>query len=204
MESMKKNFKVVKEFDAVFEKNVLVSLDGETPVKAVENITGLCEKNENDLKSNLNNGNFQVQNPYILLFFNKITSGLLSVGIGSYFPFNLFPFFVDVSSYSNEVFLSHEPVFLNSSDYISGLYILNKIEDFVFFGIDVGAISAFGNKIIYYKDEVNKKVNNNYFGIISASPSIYLPRFYKSRKYISEQKKDIYYTAMGSNVFLSI
>ncbi len=204
MEIVKNEFKVVKEFNALFETNILISLDNMPPVKAVKDVIGACEKNELELQENLNKGSFQVTVPYFVSFFNKNTGGIINVGIDSYFPFDFFPFFVDVGDFSNVVFLAHEPTFGSIDDYISGLYLLNNLQGFNVFCIDIGSISAFGNKVINFKNDIENILNENYVGIFSASPSIFLPKIKKNRNYIIEAKEDIFYSNGGSNVFLSI
>jgi len=204
MEIVKENFKFVNKFDAIFEKNVLISLDDEAPFKAVENVTGAYEKNETELKEEFNKGSFQVQVPYILLFFNNKTKGIQSLGIGSYFPFDFFPMYVNLNNFSSEVLLTHEPMFLQSKDYISGLYKLNNVFNFIFFTLDVGSISAFGNKVIYFKDEVDKISNDNYLGLITASSSIFLPDDKQLRNYSSETSSNIFFVACGSNIYTTI
>ncbi|MBW6517993.1 MAG: hypothetical protein K0A89_05780 [ANME-2 cluster archaeon] len=203
IEKIKERFSVVNEFDALFKKNVLISLSGKPPLKAVKNIINLLEKNDSELKNEFDKGKFQVQNPYILIFFNKKTNGIQSVGLNAYFPFDLFPFFLDLTEYSNKVLLTHEPIYINLNDYISSLYHLNNLEHFAFFIIDVGSISAFGDRIISYNDEINN-LFNEYFGIISASPSIFLPDRYKKREYIAESDENIYYISGGGNIFTTI
>ncbi|MDF1558394.1 MAG: FIST N-terminal domain-containing protein, partial [ANME-2 cluster archaeon] len=163
MEIVKTNFNVVKEFNALFEKNVLISLDNEAPVTAVKNVTGAYEKNEKEIQEEFNKGSYQVSVPYFVSFFNKKTGGFLSIGIDAYFPFDLFPFFADVSEFSNLVFLGHEPIFIKMNDYISALFLLNNTKNFNLFCLDVGSISAFGNKTLDFKIEIEKQLHENYF-----------------------------------------
>ncbi len=204
MEIVKSKFKVVKEFDALFEKNVLISLDNKPPVKAVKDIIGASEKNEFELKDKFDKGSYQVVVPYFILFFNKKTGGFVFTGIESYFPFDLFPFYINIEDFSNPVYLAHEFVYIEINDYISGLYQLKENNNFKFFSIDVGSISAFGNKVIDLKNEIHKKQSENYFGILTASPSTFLPEPLINRNYIVETKKNIFYTSSGTNIFLSI
>jgi hypothetical protein len=204
MEIVKSNFNVVEEFNALFEKNILISLDNTAPVKAVKDVIGSLEKNEFELKDNLKKGNYQVVVPYFILFFNKKTGGYVFTGIDSYFPFDFFPFFVDVDDFSDTVFLAHEFVYVKINKYISGLYLLNKNKNFKLFYLDVGSISAFGNKVIDIKNEIEEIQNENFFGIITASPSVFLPEKFKKRDYIVEIKNNIFYTSSGTNIFLSI
>src|SRR3990170_8042435 len=68
-------FKIVKEFKAKFEKNVLISLDGKPPVEAVKNIIYVSEEEEKELLGHLDKGDFKAVMPYNLLFFNKKTKG---------------------------------------------------------------------------------------------------------------------------------
>jgi len=205
-EIIKENFKVVKEFDVLFEKNILISLDGKPPVQAVKDVTGTYEKDENELMENLDKGKFKVQVPYILMFFNEKLKSMQTLGIDSYFPFDLFPFFFDIDQFSKKAFLSHEPIFLKPENYISGLQKLKMVnhENHVFFCIDVGSISAFGDKVISFKDKVAKIASDNYFGIISESPSIYLPKNMKNKNYMTESKENIFFTSGGGNIFMSI
>ena len=204
MEIIKNNFTVVKEFDALFKKNILISLDNMPPVKAVKDVIGTADKNELELKESLDKGGLQVPVPYFISFFNENTAGYVHTGIDSYFPFELFPFFIDVDDFSDTVFLAHESMYIKMNDFISGLYLLNKNNNFKLFCVDVGSISAFGNKVIDLKTEIEEIQNKNYFGIITASPSTFLPEEFKRRNYIVETKKNIFYTSGGTNVFLSI
>ena len=48
--------------------------------------------------------------------------------------------------------------------------------------MDVGSISAFGDKVIYFKDEVKNISKNGYLGLFTASSSIFLPDYRKLRK----------------------
>jgi hypothetical protein len=156
-------FTVVKEFNALFEKNILISLDSKSPVKAVKDVTITIEKDEMELKEDFNKGSFQVQVPYFILFFNKKLRTIQTLGISSYFPFDLFPFFFDTIDLSNKVFLAHEAVFLKLNDYISSLYLLEKTENFILFCIDVGTISAFGNRVLYFIGIILLKQKKIYF-----------------------------------------
>ncbi|MCK5460200.1 hypothetical protein KAI52_03730, partial [Candidatus Parcubacteria bacterium] len=204
MEIVKENFKVVKEFDAVFEKNVLISLDGEAPVKAVKGVIGAYEIDDLSLKENLNKGTLQVQVPYFISFFNKRTAGLLNIGIEAYFPFDLFPFMVNINDFSNRVFLAHEPAYSNMFNFISGLYQIEKMENFNLFYLDVGSISAYGNKVVSFQNEIEKNLNKNYFGVISATSSIFIPDKLKMRNHLIEVDKNIFWSNGGTNIFLSI
>ena len=94
---MSNEFKIIKEFKAKSEKNVLISLDGKSPTEAVKNLIYISEEKDKELNEHLENGDFKVQMPYMLLFLNKKTNGAFLLGIGSYYPFDLFPFFMDVS-----------------------------------------------------------------------------------------------------------
>ncbi|HEY6585870.1 MAG TPA: FIST N-terminal domain-containing protein, partial [Candidatus Methanoperedens sp.] len=67
-------FKTIKELKAKFEKNILISLDGKPPVEAVKNLIYISEKKEKELNEHLDKGDFKVQMPYELLFFNKKTN----------------------------------------------------------------------------------------------------------------------------------
>lgn len=204
MEIVEDKFKVVEKFDALFEKNILISLNSKSPVKAVKDVTRTYEKDEMELKEEFNKGSFQVQVPYFILFFNKKLKTIQTLGISSYFPFDLFPFFFDTNDLSNKVYLTHEPIFLKLNDYISSLYSLENTKNSVLFCIDVGSISAFGNKVLFFKDEIEKIASDNYFGIISESPSIFIPKKYQNRNYITESKEDIFFASNGTNVFLTI
>jgi len=204
MEIIKNNFTVVKEFDALFKKNILISLDNMPPVKAVKDVIGASDKNELELQDNLGKGGLQVPVPYFVSFFNKKTGGFLCIGIEAYFPFDLFPFFADVSDFSNLVFLAHEPMYIKMNDFISGLYLLNNTKNFNLFCLDVGSISAFGNKAMDFKIDIEKLLVKNYFGILSAASSIFLPEIFINRKYIVENEKNVFFANGGTNIFLSI
>jgi len=125
-EIIKQNLEILKEFDAFFDKNVLISLDGKPPLKAVKDVIGSYEKSITKLSDKFNKGNIQVQVPYFLSFFNNKIGSIMNTGIDAYFPFDLFPFIVDVNDFSTSVFLSHEPIHSQMYNYISGLYLLKK------------------------------------------------------------------------------
>jgi len=198
-------FKIVKKFKAKFEKNVLISLDGKPPVEAVKNLIYVSEEKEEKMMEHLDKGDFKTQMPYVLLFFNKKTNGIFLIGMGSYFPFDLFPFFMDISDYSEEVALAYEPIDKKFDSFISCLNNLTYNNDnFVYFCVDIGAASAFGKKIFDYKDKINKLLGKNYFGILSAPTSAYIPPEYRLRNYLSETHNNTFFMSAGTNTCLEI
>lgn len=200
-----KEFTIIKEFKAKFEKNVLISLDGKPPMQAVKNLIYVSEENEKEMNEHLKKGDFKVQMPYCLLFLNKQTNGAFLLGIGSYFPFDLFPFFMDVSDYSQEVYLVYELIDDKFDSFLSSLNNLKYNPGrFVFFSIDIAAPAAFGMKIFEYKDKVNKLLGNNYFGIISAPSSAYIPPEFCLRNYLSETKNNTFFMSAGTSISLEI
>lgn len=198
-------FKIIKEFKAKFEKNILISLDGKPPVEAVKNLIYISDEKETELNKHLDKGDFKVQMPYGLLFFNKKTNGIFLLGIGSYFPFELFPFFMDISDYSEDVLLVYELLENKFDSFISGLNNL-KYNDgrFVYFTMDVGAVAVFGKKTFEYKDKINKLLSNNYFGIMSAPSSAYIPSGFRLRNYISETDNNTFFIGAGTSSCLEI
>lgn len=198
-------FKIIKKFKAKFEKNILISLDGKPPVEAVKNLIYISDEKAKELNEHLDKGDFKAQMPYELLFLNKQTNGAFLLGIGSYFPFELFPFYLDISDYSEEVALVYELLDDKFDAYISCLNNL-KYNDgrFVYFSMDVGAVTAFGNKTFEYKDKVNKLLGNNYFGIISAPSSAYIPPEFRLRNYLSETHNNTYFMSAGTSSSLEI
>ncbi len=198
-------FKIIKQFKANFEKNVLISLDGKPPVKSVNELIYMSEEKKEDLLEHLNKGDLKVVMPYELLFFNKKTNGAFLLGIGSYFPFDLFPFYMDTSDFSEEIALMYEPIDNKFDAFISSLNNLKFNNDkFVYFFLDIGVASAFGEKIFEYKEKVNKIIGNNYFGIISAPPSAYLPPEFQLREYLSETNNNTFFISGGTNACLEI
>lgn len=201
---IRKEFTVLKEFKASFKKNVLISLDGMPPVNAVKDLTAVSARKEEDILNKMGTGDFQAQTPYMLMLFSKKQKGIILVGIGSYYPFDLYPFFIDISDYSEEVFLGYEFIDFKSHDFISSLKHLKQSNSFKFFCIDVGTISAFGERIFSYKDEIKKVTNDNYIGILTAAPSIFLPGKMVKRNYIPEAEENIFFTSAGTNVCLEL
>jgi len=198
-------FQIIKEFKAKFNKNVLISLDGKPPVEAVKNLIYISGEKEKDLNEHLDKGDYKVVMPYGLIFLNKKTNGAFLLGIGSYFPFDLFPFFMDISDYSDEVVLAYEMVDNKFDAFISCLSNLKCNNGrFVFFSIDIGAATAYGEKIFEYKDKVNKLLGTNYFGIISAPPSIYIPPEFKQRNYLTETLNNTFFMSAGTSACLEI
>lgn len=201
---VRREFTIVKEFKANFEKNILISLDGVPPISAVKDLTAVLAEKEEDLFKKLDKGNFQVQTPYMLIFFTKKSKGMVLVGMGSYYPFDLYPFFIDTSEFIEDVFLGYEYIYFKSSDFISSMRHLRCNNDFKFFCIDVGSVSAFGKRVFTYKDEIKELVDENYFGIMTEAPSVYLPKGMKKRNYISEAQPDIFFNSAGTNICLEI
>ena len=198
-------FKIIKKFKAKFEKNILISLDGKPSVEAVNNLIYISDEKAKELNEHLDKGDFKVQMPYELLFFNKKTNGIFLLGIGSYFPFELIPFYMDISDYSEEVALVYELLDDKFDAFISCLNNL-KYNDgrFVYFSMDVGAVASFGKKALEYKDKVNKLLGNNYFGIMSAPSSAYIPSEFRLRNYISEIHDNTYFISAGTSSCLEI
>jgi len=198
-------FKVIKEFKANFKKNVLVSLDSKPPVHAIKNLISTSEEKENELLGHLEKGDYIVHRPYFLLLFNKKTSGAFLLGIGSYYPFDLFPFFMDISDYSEDFAMVYEVIENKFDKFYSSLNNLkNNRDSFVYFCIDVGAVAAFGEKAFEYKTKIKELLGKNYFGILSAPPSAYLPPEYKLRDYLTESSNNIFFMSAGTNVCLEI
>ena len=127
--------------------------------------------------------------PYILIFFNKKTYGMIHTGLGAYYPFDLYPFFVDVSDCDERVFLAYEFIKGKFNEFISTLNNVANEEKIKIFFMDVGVIMAFGSKVFMYNDEIKKITKNNYFGILSEAPSIYLPKNLQKRNYITQQAR---------------
>ena len=202
---VKKEFTILKEFKADFEKNVLISLDGMPAVEAVKNLIYVSGKKEEELLGHLDKGDYKVHMPYEFLFFNKKTNGFFNLGVGSYFPFDLFPFFMDVSDYSEDVSLGYVLVDDKFDDFISSLKNLKRNNDsFHFIYIDVGAVTAFGEKVFEYNNKIKNLLGKNYFGILSTAPSAYIPREFRLRNILSEVEENIYFVAGGGNGCLEI
>ncbi|MDP2766070.1 MAG: hypothetical protein Q8O41_01250 [Candidatus Methanoperedens sp.] len=203
-EIVRREFTVVKEFKANFEKNVLILLDEKSPVEVLKNFISVSKENQDALLKRIDKGNFQAQMPYMLVFFSKGTTGIIHTGFGAYYPFDLYPFFFDVSDCDEQIFLAYEFIDGKFGEFISSLKQIKHEDTFKFFSIDVGVTQAFGNKVFEYKDEIKKLAKQNYFGIITEAPSIYLPKNLQKRNYITEAGKDIFFTAAGTNVCLEI
>ncbi|MCX9082250.1 MAG: hypothetical protein OIN83_08630 [Candidatus Methanoperedens sp.] len=200
-----KEFNVIKKFKAKFEKNILISLDGKSPVEAVNKLIYISDEKAKELHDHLDKGDFKAQMPYELLFINRETKGAFLLGIGSYFPFELFPFYLDISDYSEEVALVYELVDDKFDAYLSCLDNLkNNDGRFVYFSMDVGAIAAFANKTFEYREKVNKLLGNNYFGIISAPSSAYIPHEFRLRDYLSETHTNTFFMSAGTSICLEI
>ncbi|MCX9087175.1 MAG: hypothetical protein OIN90_06400 [Candidatus Methanoperedens sp.] len=202
--NVNKEFTVIKEFKAIFEKNILISLDGMAPVEAVENLIYAAEKKKEDLLGKLEKGEYKLYIPYELLFFNKKTNGVFLLGIGSYYPFELFPFYADLSDYSEDVALVYEIVEEKFELFISSLKNLKYNDRFTYFFLDVGVTTAFGEKVFEYKDKVKQLLGKNYFGILSCAPSAYLPLEFQARDNLSESGKNIFFSSAGTNACIKI
>ncbi len=198
-------FTVIREFKANFEKNVLISMDGIPSVKAVKDLIYVSEKNDEESLRHLDKGDFKLYRPYELLFFNKKTNGAFILGMGSYFPFDLFPFFMDVSDYSEDVILAYEAIHGKFDAFISSLNHLKYNNGrFVYLLIDVGVVAAFGEKALEYKNKIKIILNGNYFGILSIAPSAYIPPGFKLRNYLSESSKNTFFMSAGTNACLEV
>ncbi len=201
---VRREFTVVKEFKANFEKNVLIFLDEKFPIEALKDFICVSKETKDDLLKRMDKGNFQTQMPYMLVFFNKKTNGMIHTGFGPYFPFDLYPFIFDASECDEHVFLAYEFIDGKFEKFISSLKQTKHEETFKFFSLDVGTTQAFGNKVFAYSDEAKKLAKQNYFGVITEAPSIYLPKDLQKRNYIAEAAHDIFFTAAGTNVCLEI
>lgn len=198
-------FKIIKEFRANFEKNILISLNGSPPLEAVKNLIYVSGENEKEFLKHFDKGDYKVYMPYNLLFFNKKTNGAFLIGMGSYVPFDLFPFFMDVSDYSEEVVLAYELLDNKFDAFISSLYSLKHNNGhFVYFCVDAGVVAAFSEKVLEYKEKIEKMLNTNYFGILSCAPSAFIPPEFQVRKYLSESNDNTFYTSAGANACLEI
>ncbi len=204
IEIVRKEFTVVKEFKARFKKNILISLDGKPPVEAVKDLISVKNEEQKDHLNRMDKGNFQAQMPYMLVFFNKKTHGMIHTGFGAYYPFDLYPFFVDVSDCDERVFLAYEYVDGKFDDFISTLKQVNNEERSKLFSLDVGTILAFGSKVFTYSDEIRKIAKQNYFGTVSVAPSVFLPKRIQRRNNITETEENIFFTAAGTNVCVEI
>ncbi|MCX9010966.1 MAG: hypothetical protein OIN66_07580 [Candidatus Methanoperedens sp.] len=200
----RKEFTILKEFKANFEKSVLISLDGKPPMEAAKNLVAVSTIKEKDFLNKMGDGNFQVQTSYVLVFFCKKTKGVFFVGMGSYFPFNLYPFYTDVSDCSEDVFLGCENLYYELKDFISSLRHPMDNNDFKFFCLDVGPFFSFSREKYSYKDKIRELAKENYFGIISENPSAYLPKEMQKRNYFSEIEPNIFFGSGGSNFRLDI
>ncbi len=200
-----KEFTVIKEFKANFIKNVLISLDGKPPVEAVKDLINISQEKKDDMLIHLDKGNYKLYRPYGLIFFNKKTNGAFLLGMGSYVPFDLFPFFVDVSDYSENVALAYIRVENKFESFISSLNNIKHTNDgFTYFCIDVGVAAAFGAKVFEYKDKINNLFDKNYFGIFSFAPSAYIPPGYHFRNHLSELQNNTFFISAGTNACLEI
>lgn len=202
--NVSKEFTIIKEFKANFEKNILISLDGMAPVEAVENLIYAAEKQKEDALGKLEKGEFNLYIPYELLFYNKKTNGIFLLGISAYYPFELFPFYADVSDYSDEVALAYEIIEDKFDAFISTLNLPKNRGAFNYFFLDVGVTTAFGEKVFEYKDKVKQILKENYFGILSCAPSAYIPPEFQKKKYLSEAGKNIFFSSGGTNACLEI
>ncbi|MCG2737655.1 MAG: hypothetical protein L6282_14820 [Candidatus Methanoperedenaceae archaeon] len=200
-----KEFKVIRKFKANFEKNILISLDGMPPMQAVKDLIYAPEEKTEETLKHLEKGDYKLYRPYELVFFNKKTKGAFILGMGNYVPFDLFPFFMDVSDYSEDVVLAYELIDDKYDAFISSLNNLKPDNSrFVYFFIDVGVVAAFGKKVFEYKDRIKNLVNKNYFGILSFAPSVYIPPELKLRDCLSESLNNTYFMSAGTNACLEI
>ncbi|MDY6930461.1 MAG: FIST N-terminal domain-containing protein [Halobacteriota archaeon] len=197
-------FKVLKEFQAVFEKNVLISLDGKPPVEAVEDFVYISKNCEGEIIERFEKGSFEVWGPYFLIFFDETSNRMFHVGIRGYYPFDIFPFFVDISGFSDKVLLARVRAFTRLNDFISPLYMSGEQSRFKLFTIDVGAISAFGDKTYTLKNEISNLAKKNYFGIITEPASTYLPPKYQRRNYMLEVGENIFFSSAGTGSCIEI
>ena len=90
------------------------------------------------------------------------------------------------------------------SAFISSLNNLKSDNRFAYFFIDVSAAAAFGNKVYEYNDKVKQLLGENYFGVLSCAPSVYLPPEFQMRNYLSESGKNIFFSSAGTNACLKI
>jgi len=55
-----------------------------------------------------------------------------------------------------------------------------------------------------HKDKIKKTLGENYFGILSFTPSAYIPPGFQSRNYFSESLKNTFFMSAGTNTCLEI
>lgn len=201
---VEEHFTVVKKFKAEFERNILISLDGKPPLAALKGLTSVKETDEEGIRSRLETGCFQAQMPYILIYFNKYTKGIMAHAVGAYYPFELFPIFFDTRGFSKEVWLGFEPFYGRLKDFASSLYPFEGETGFKFFVIDVGVVLAFEEKSVYYRDEIARIFRDNYFGLLTGVPSVYLPERFPRRNVLTEVKKGLLFSSCGSDLCVHI
>ena len=61
-----------------------------------------------------------------------------------------------------------------------------------------------GKSFNEYKDKVKKLLGKNYFGILSFTPSAYIPPGFQSRNYFSESFNNTFFMSAGTNTCLEI
>ncbi len=188
--------------NATMKDTIIVDIEGRPPVEVlIERYNTLRKLSEDEIMNRMTKKKLEVQTPFILTLISKITGGVSLIGLGDYYPINSYPIFFDTSGFDSRVYFSSDPHIGKLKEFISFLKHKESKDSFDFFIMDAGTIPAFGDKILKIIPELKEK-SSQWFGIITASPSSFIPDTYKKRNYLTEIEPGIMVTASGSGILM--
>lgn len=204
MEKIRNMKGILREAEAEFAGNVLISIDGRAPQDVIKDLTGVKKPEDKEFLEKLNRGHFDVQMPYTINFINRKTAGSFYMGAASYYPFDLYPIVFDTEDLDNRVLMGYEPFYGRMSEFVKSVEYVKDPSKFNFILLDVSSIMAFGEYAYSYRDFIREKCKEDYFGIFNSAPFVYLPERFRKRNYLPEVENGIYFTGGGTNVTIEI
>lgn len=203
-EFIEENFKALKKLKIQRRGNIISSINNKKPMKEIKNIKKTFRLNEEDMVDNIEKGKLPSEVPYVIFLRNKDTNGVSTIGVSDIYPFSMFPTYLDLSNYSKNAYLGFEPL-KKFESFCSSLKKLNNPEkSFTFSIFDISTLESFDLSRINYTETLKKNAKQNYFSIITGTPSIFLPKEYWEKDYLPEAEKEILFSGTGINISLEI
>ncbi|RZN63456.1 MAG: hypothetical protein EF811_00060 [Methanonatronarchaeia archaeon] len=182
--------------------NVISSIDGVPPMEKVEGFKGGVVSSE-EFREKVEEESISGESPFIMFLLNSDTGGGSFLGVSNIYPFSYFPSYLDFDSFDDELYFGYEPAKGKLFDYISSVDGVSG-SGFVFSVFDVASISIFGDMVLEYRDYLEEQIGDNYFSVLSVSPSVYLPRRFWRRDYLVEVSNNVLFAGSGLSVSVEI
>jgi|Deesub1362A_J573_1020465.scaffolds.fasta_scaffold00610_23 hypothetical protein len=199
---VRKSFSKVETFKANMSKYVIMDIEGNPPFKLLqERYNTIHKMSEDEILNKVERKKLDVQTPFVIVMPSKKTYGATLVGLGDYYPFDIYPIFYDTDYLDEEVFFSYDPFVGKLLNFVS-FFNYKKISDsFDFFILDAGMIPAYSDRMLKIIPPIKER-SKKWFGVVTAPPSAYLPETLKVKEYLTEIETRITCTAGGSGVLL--